>query len=363
MTRDLDGQKYYNEDDQVTVKIQDPRGNLLKKKIEDSLDGTYTVSFTPDTVGRHSVLITVNGQPLTGGPWSVLVSPHQYRHAFTFGSPGTRPGQFINPSVIAVNKNTDHIAVVEFLSNLVQIFNADGSYLTQFGKKGNKGEMIGSLRFSKDGELMVVYDDGEMIESLAFSKDGDLLVVYDTLDGENRISLFSESGQYIREITNKHLKDPWHLSVAPDGNIILYDLGDEKFKVFSPDGAELLQSFNAVIPLDMVYHQEMLFVSLLSTNVVKVYNREGVFVLDIGGEESGDGHLCGPYGLVIDKFNNLIVCDANKKRLQVFTLDGKFVNTIGEKDTKLHDPRYVAVSETGRLYVTDIEKCCVHVFQ
>ena len=76
VARDLEGPEYHSEDDQVTVKIKSPTGNLLKTKIADSVDGTYTVSFTPDTVGPHSVSITVKGQLLTGSPWSVQVSPH-----------------------------------------------------------------------------------------------------------------------------------------------------------------------------------------------------------------------------------------------------------------------------------------------
>lgn len=33
-------------------------------------------------------------------------------------------------------------------------------------------------------------------------------------------------------------------------------------------------------------------------------------------------------GIIIDKFNNLIVCDFSNYRLFVFLLDGKFVNLV-----------------------------------
>ena len=58
-----------------------------------------------------------------------------------------------------------------------------------------------------------------------------------------------------------------------------------------------------------------------------------------------------------------MVCDRDKSRLQIFTIDGKFVNTIGGQHTGLEAPWYVAVSTTGQLFVTDIQKHCVHVFQ
>ena len=40
-------------------------------------DGEYhdIATYTPDCVGQHEVLISVNGEPLTGNPWRVLVTP------------------------------------------------------------------------------------------------------------------------------------------------------------------------------------------------------------------------------------------------------------------------------------------------
>ena len=338
---DAEGKRYYKEDDQIIVKIQAP-GNFLKKKIEDSVDGTYAVSFTPNIVGPHSVLITVNGKPLGGSPWSVQVSPHEYKHVFTFGSKGSGPGQFNLPHGISIDEDTDCIAVADVGNSRVQIFNADGSYLREFGvNKGNRIEKENVFR-----------------SSAAFTKNGDLIVL-----SAGKISLFSASGQFIKHITNMHLKDACRLSVAPDGNIIVYDDADNNIKVLSPDGTELLQSFSADTPNDIIYHQEKFFTSYYFPYCVKVYNREGVFEYDIGSEGSDDGQLSYPAGLAIDKFNNLIVCDFAFGRPHVFTLDGQFLNTISGTLTKRHHSRAVAVSKTGRVYITDPVKCCVYMFQ
>ncbi|XP_078359472.1 protein meiotic P26-like [Oculina patagonica] len=349
VTRDLEGHKFYNADNEVTVKIQDPSGNFIKKKIEDSVDGTYTVSFTPDTVGPHSVLITVNGQPLTGSPWSVQVSPHQYKQVFTFGSRGSGPGQFdlshggsING--ISINENTDHIAVADTHNNRVQIFSADGSYLREFGQRGIKAERVRSPR------------------AVAFTKNGDL-IVYHT----GKISLFSESGQFIKHITNKHLKVVMSFSLASDDNIVACDWDDKKIKVLSPEGTKLLQCFTAPDCSESlysaVYHQDMIFASYHGAHCLKVFNKEGVFLYDIGSEGSGDGQLSWPRGITIDKFNNLIVSDSGNNRLQVFTLDGRFVNTIKEQITELGSPHSISVSKTGQVFVTDVATNCIHVFQ
>ena len=101
----------------------------------------------------------------------------------------------------------------------------------------------------------------------------------------------------------------------------------------------------------------------LSAHCVKVFNKEGVFLYNIGSKGSGDGQLNGSAGLAVDSFGRLIVCDPNNKRLQVFTLDGKFVTKIETQRTGLGWPRSVAVSNDGRLFVTDELEDCIHVFQ
>ena len=144
------------------------------------------------------------------------------------------------------------------------------------------------------------------------------------------------------------------------------DWGDKTIKVLSPDGTELLQSFVAPdcdrLPLFAVCHQEKFFVSYSWADCVKVFNKEGVFLYNIGSKGSGDGQFNGPVGLAVDTFGCLIVCDINNNRIQVFTLDGKFVTKIKPKRTGLGRPWSVAVSNNGHLFVTDAEKHCVHVF-
>ena len=56
------------------------------------------------------------------------------------------------------------------------------------------------------------------------------------------------------------------------------------------------------------------------------------------------------------------MCD-QRARLQIFTLDGKFVSKIEGEHTGLNSPNSVAVSSDGKLFVTDENENCVHVFQ
>ena len=53
-------------------------------------------------------------------------------------------------------------------------------------------------------------------------------------------------------------------------------------------------------------------------------DKTGIYLHDMTGcEGSNDGQFYCPCGLAIDKYNRLIVCDVDDKRLQLFTLRGK----------------------------------------
>ena len=95
-----------------------------------------------------------------------------------------------------------------------------------------------------------------------------------------------------------------------------------------------------------------------------MFSKEGKFLYNIGSEGTGDGQLNRPVELTIDKFNNLIVCDVGNRRLQIFGLDGKFVTKIDKHFPKDDSaPWSVAMSNNGKVFVTDFGKDCVYVFQ
>ena len=341
ITRDSNGIQCYNKDDDIKVDIESPTGSKSTTEITDSKDGRYTVTYRPECVGQYRVGIEINGQPLTGSPWSAQVVPHQYKFLFKFGSNGNGPGQFHNISDIAVSEKTGTIAIADCENNRIQLFSSDGNYLREIKMK--------TACFTVD-----------------FTKSGDIIAV--VLEEDNKISLFTESGQFIKYINDEHIEIPFHLSVGFDDRIIACDWETNEIRVISPDGMQLLQSFRVSDREKSlyctVYHQDRFFVSDYHANCIKVFSEEGEFLYNIGSEGPGDGELNCPAGLAIDKFNNLIVCDEGNKSLQIFRLDGTFVTKIEEHFSKNDGtPNYVAVSNDGHVFVTDISNDCVQVFQ
>ena len=313
----------------------------METEIKDTKDGKYTVTYTPQCVGQHRVEIQVNGQPLTGSPWVVQVIPHKYQFAFQFGSGGKEQGQFGSPWCIAVNDKSRILSVADFYNKRIQTFGFDGNFLREIALKGNP-------------------------VSLAFSEPGGLLVRVTQDKDARKILLFTENGQFIRYIGGEHVKTPYCVSVISDGRIITGDAYDETIKVLTADGKNLLQSFKATgcnnTPVCVVCHQDKFFASFSSACRVMVFNNAGEYLYDIGSKGSFDGQFLKPTGLVIDKFNRLIVCDAGNSRLQLFTLVGKYIAKIAGSFFEGGYPRYAVISNTGYLFVTDTDLDCVHVF-
>ena len=338
VTIDSDGLQGYQESDVIKVHILRPAGDRLKTDIKDTKDGRYTVTYTPQSAGQHRVEIRVNGQPLTGSPWVVHV-PHQYQFAFQFGSTGKEQGEFNKPYDIAVGEKSGTIAVADTENNRIQMFSSDGNFLREI-KLNNKPS------------------------SLAFTESGDIIVCVP--DSDNQLLLFTEGGQFIKHINDKHLKTPLNISIGSDGRIIMCDMEDGEIQVLSPDGNDLLQSFTAPdcdsFPFCAVYHQDRFFVSYTDAHCVKVFNNAGVYQYDIGCKGSGDGQLKFPIGLVIDKFNQLIVCDRGNFKLEIFTLDGKSLTKITGEHFVANRLFNVAVNKNGNVLVIDRKKNCINVY-
>ena len=334
-TNDFDGNQCYDENDRIAVTVKSPSSKGLSYMIEPDKNGEYSVSYTPDCFGKHEVLITVNDELLNGSPWSVYVTHRQYKYSFSIGLHAREQGQFFRPISIAIDDKSGNVAVAD--EKRVQIYSLDGTYLRDVGK--NRLSSPTSVAFTKSGELIVV-------------------------SSSNLIFCFDQSYRFVKTIalTNKELNSPRRLTIAGDGRLVVCDWGDHTVKVLSSDGSQLLltirESANA-LPRHAISHQKMIFVSCYLAGVVKVFSeKDGVFLYSIGVS-----NLSSPVGLEVDRFDNLVVCDRDNARLQIFTLDGKFLSSVEGQHNGLSEPYSIAASSASQLFVTDYSKHCVHVFQ
>ena len=334
-TRDAGGDQFYDKNDEVYITIRSPKGEEEYGRMGAvNENGEYEITYTPEWVGQHEVMIVVNGDPLAGSPWRVQVTSHRYKPIFSFGSYGKGRGQLKCPCSIAVTEF--YVAVADM--KRIQLFSTtNGRYLREIGP--NKVPL-----------------------SVAFITSCDLMVV----SSETLFCFSALRDKSVRKVTNKYLRSPRHLTITRRYNrMVVCDEGDRTVKVLSSYGERLLLTVSDPdhrLPRCAVGHQNKLFVSYVDVNNVYVFNDNGVFLYSIGTSETGDELLNSPVSLAVDRFNNLVVCD-QKAGLQIFTLDGKFLSKIERVHTGFNSPNSVAVSSDGQLFVTDINENCVYVFK
>ena len=322
ITMDSDGEKCFQEIDEIKVTVHSPTGMELDLKSD--LRSCWNYGFIPLCDGEHEITVSVNDQPLPDTPWRLHVVPYRYQFSEKF-QPRRKASQFKEPCAVAIDTKTGNWVVVDRKKKRAQIFESFEHDPKELGQCEAVLTEPTSVAFTQSGDVMVI-STGAMI-------------------------CFTASGKFIAQINNKHLKVPFSLTVACDGRMVVCDSGDRSVKVLSPDGTELLQSFSAPdcddSPWEAVCHQDMFFVSYPEAGCIKKFNNVGDFLYDIGDEKSGKKQLSKPRGLDVDAFGNLIVCDAENKTLNFFKLEGKFLKRI--HNNLLDCPWSIAVSPSTLL--------------
>ncbi|XP_022777917.1 E3 ubiquitin-protein ligase TRIM71-like [Stylophora pistillata] len=353
-TKNAKGQQCYEKRDRVTAEIKNQEGHdcATEVRVKDNHDGSYKVSYFAKETGRCQAVVKVNEEEAGGSPFSVEVSPRQFRPVLSFGQHGSSPGMLNRPWGVAVNER-DEIAVTEMRNRRVQVFSSDGTYLRSFGSKGDK-----------QGEF-------DCPAGIAFDKNNNIIVV----DGANhRVQLFSEQGEYLSQFGGKGNLDhqlfyPHGVSVENDGNIIIVDSENKLIKMFSPKG-HYLNKFGGegslTFPLHCIQYEKYLIVSDRGEHCIKVFDGNGNFLYRFGKEGEGDGEFNKPQLLSVNKAGHLMVCDVGNDRVQVFDLSGKFMTKFGSKGDKkgeFNAPVSVAVLSDGRILVSDLGNHRIQIFE
>ena len=354
-TRNTDGRQCYSERDKVTLEINNQQRHncMTEVQIEDREDGTYNIIYFVTEAGKLDASVKVNGNHVRGSPFGIQVKDREYKHVLSFGQHGSSAGTLGSPWGVAVN-NCDEIAVSEDENDRVQVFRSDGTFLRCFGGFGHdKGKFH--------------YPRG-----IAFDQNGNILV---SDSGNSRVQIFDEHGNYLDTFGEKgsldsQLKDPSDLIIESDGNIIIADSVNGVVKVFSTT-KQILQKIGEKeifkYPYSCVKYKQYLIVSDYHDDCVKVFDREqGTFLYKFGSVGNGDGQFKHPSCVAVDKAGQLMVCDENNHRIQVFKLNGEFVAKFGSQGSELGKfnlPGSIAVLSDGRIVVSDYANHRIQIFE
>ena len=172
----------------------------------------------------------------------------------------------------------------------------------------------------------------------------------------NFVKSFGKEGSGDGEFEN-----PVCVCITSDGRfIVVADHDNSRIQVFTMDGEPVFKFGDSGPerldhPIDCVCYEEKFFVADMNNNCVKVFDERGQFLYKFGEKGNGDGQLIQPFGLCIDKYGNLLVCDPGNGRIQQFSLEGTFTGKTSAKVT-LRGPCGVVTMPDDRILISEFHK-------
>jgi len=166
---------------------------------------------------------------------------------------------------------------------------------------------------------------------------------------------------------------PQAMCLGNDGDLYVSNRGNEnnfgsrvnRVRLGGAGDEELLAEFckygeaegRAIWPFGIaVDRQNNVYVADEWKNSISVFDAGGKFIRKWGETGSGPGQLNRPAGLVCESNGNIIVVDSGNDRLQVFTGEGKVLAQVGKSgsgDGEFNQPWGITLDKDSNIYVAD----------
>jgi uncharacterized protein (TIGR03663 family) len=247
-----------------------------------------------------------------------------------WGAVGTGSGQFNHPRGVAVGPE-GNVYVVDSDNHRVQVFDAEGAFLREWGSQCNLAVEHSCMDLDGDGPMD--YGDGQF-------------------------------------------QEPWGIAVADDGRVYVADTWNHRVQVFDSDGTFLTKwgaygqtpsdTWLLYGPRDITLDaQGRVFITDTGNKRIMVYDQDGNYLDQWGSEGVLPGSFSEPVGIGVDSEGNIYVADAWNQRIQVFDSDFVFLHEWPVEawygQSVVNKP-YLAVDAESRVYITDPEGYLVLVF-
>jgi DNA-binding beta-propeller fold protein YncE len=231
-----------------------------------------------------------------------------------WGRSGFRPGEFDNPTAIAMEKGTEHLLLVDQKNHRIQKFDKTGKFLQAFGQLG-----------SSRGEFNTPTD-------LTLDKNGNIYVA-DT--GNNRIQKFDSSGKFLQawgkfaRQRGVEVNNPVSLAYAEEGFGQIYVLNSPECRV-------------------------------------QKYDIDGNLLKEWPMHTKGEGALCGPSRIRIEpRKYTVYIADTENDRVILFDKEGEPLGDLKEGKKRFSKPSglFVDVTFGEDLLVADTGNNLIQTFR
>ena len=330
--------------------VSDSGGPTVKAAVEKKEKNKYTISYQPTHRGRYQLHVKVEGVPIRGNPFAVIVVKNL--------SIPTKTISGLNaPLGVAVNWKRETI-VAECSGHCISIFSSNGEKIRTFGSRGSaQGQFSRPHGVAVDGDfnILVTDEDNHHIQKL-------------TPEG----TFVAAAGQR----GNKHLEFSSPVGVAinhRNKKVYICDRGNNRIQILNADltfsstfgsyGSDDGQfNFPWDVALDGTGNA---YVADSDGHCMQVFTAEGKFLRKFGKKGSGDGELYCPTSVSIDSDDIVYVTERDNHRVSMFTSEGQFLRSFGTKGEgpgQFNKPCGIIVDRDGLVYVSDLSNNRIEIF-
>nr|XP_006823571.1 PREDICTED: E3 ubiquitin-protein ligase TRIM71-like [Saccoglossus kowalevskii] len=262
------------------------------------------------------------------------------------GGEGTAPEMFDVPLGVSINTCGD-IVVADNRNERVQIIDIYG---TQKSK----------LKFTGYSKPVRPIDVAVSVDNTYFITDGSWV----GNEGNNQVIVCNQYGK-VMCFGGKELQDPCGIAINHNNGIVYVVDSDahcirlyEKagFKYIKSVGSEGQGSCQFEYPMFIAINSKgCIIVSDAGNGRIQVFTSDGLFMFAFSGHPNDKFDW--PCGIATDKNDNIHVCDSNNHRVQLFNSKGEFITNIASGRRVLYGPTGIAITDDGKLVVTDRSDC------
>ncbi len=282
---------------------------------------------------------------------SVTVVEAGYQQVRSWGSSGSGPGEFNEPTGVAVTDT--EVFVSDARNGRIQVFTHQGRFLREFGNSGKEEARLGR-------PMNLELHNGQLYVADYWYE---------------RIQLYSQKGEYLRSIQINDeemlLNGPGGVAISEQGNLFVADfynhrvaeltLGGDLVSQIGTPGESGFWGGEFSYPTDVATGRDgTLYVADGYNDRIQHFSAQGELIRKWGGPLAINihGSLEGWFSVVtsvaVGPAGNVFVADFYNNRVQKFTPEGAFLTSLRLPSKEpSHSAIAVDVDESGTVFVAD----------
>lgn len=286
------------------------------------------------------------GASTAGGTGPLSMAIKRLSFVRKIGQVGAGKGQFSQPRGMTVSQGL--IFVADTQNQRVQVFSKFGDWQYLIRPSSEKEALKYPCCIGVDRQSCVYVVDA----------------------GTSRVSLFDQSGRFIRSFGSAgkakgEFMNPYGVAISKNHEeIYVADTENSRIQVMDSNG-QVLKIFGRhgtragefkspyAIALD---DKDNLYILDYAIPRIQVLDRHGICRLEFGRRGIREGEFSIPRGLAVDARGRIYVADTLNHRIQIFDPKGEWLYSFGSKgrgDGEFWGPESISVSEDGEIFVLD----------